>query len=249
MTTGTRLETNSTTTAATIANVIALALKRWPPGSSDQVPRHLLERVVETGGERAQEASSVIGIAAVVEASAEEQAARVAKLVDQVRQTVTHPEIAWMIRIRFQVVVPSLDPVTAAERPAQRDLETVSVEAAPEIIHLVMKEDRVRRRRVPHAASKACAEDGGFVSQLHLIGARIANAITDAVVRRSHRETRRPAENHRRCPRIDEMAVAERRVAQLRLHGTAQPPERLPIQEDLLRATGAGQTTVRARRE
>src|SRR5262245_52271106 len=160
------------------------------------------ERVVESGGKRARRQVGSVGSAAALQLEADERAARVAEAVHEVAGTKPQAPVAGMVRVGTQVVVYAFDPELAREVASQRQFESVAVEAASEIIDLVLLENRERGASIKPAARVPRAEQGCLVAALRLVERWKVNAIAHLVVGPADREPPPSCEDDRSSERI-----------------------------------------------
>src|SRR5262245_43146044 len=87
-----------------------------------------------------------------------------------------------MVRVRTEIVECAFDPKPRQQIPPTRDLKSVAVEPAAEIVYLVLLENRVDAADVEPIRAKPGAENGRLVAQLRLVGRRVHDAVPHFVV-------------------------------------------------------------------
>src|SRR5215467_12251798 len=120
----------------------------------------VLERVVEPGGERASRERSAVGVLAVLQLEPDKHAAPDAEVVHEVGGPESNAKVAWMIGIRTEIVEAAHEPQPRQQVPACDEFEPISVEAAAEIVHLMLREDREDTADVESLAAVPRAENG-----------------------------------------------------------------------------------------
>src|SRR5262245_31680157 len=137
------------------------------------------EGVVQTCRERVRRQIRPIGPAAPFNLEAEEQTAGGAEVDHYVRGAEPDLIAARMHVVWAEVVVHPFDPDSFLDVLSQRKLESVAVEAAAEIVHFVLLENRERAADVELFGSEPCAENRGFVTALRLVDRWLEDAVPD----------------------------------------------------------------------
>src|SRR5215831_4433974 len=104
-----------------------------------------------------------IGVLAVLQLEPDKQAAPDAEVVHEVDGAEPDAKVAGMIGIRTEIVEAAHEPQPRQQVPPRHEFESVSVEAAAEIVHLVLREDREDAAHVELLAAVPRAENGRLV--------------------------------------------------------------------------------------